>query len=293
MLRGKLLDTLTFGPHRRRRWMMRRLRELDLLDQAARHRPGHGFRPLLKAVAVLAVFTAGSAVFLHQELGIPLSLDGISAARRLAAPPESSADSGAFAFVQTDRGRPVGYDPCRPVRLVVNDTLAPPGADSLVQQAAVRVSAATGLGLEVDGTTDELPSDGRPLRQPWRYGSSWAPVLVAWTTPDVEPRLRGDVAGIGGSVAVPSAVTGRLRYVTGSVALDAPALTRLLARPNGRALVRAVIMHELAHVVGLAHVEDPAELMHDDNVGRTRFGPGDLAGLAQVGAISRVGGPCY
>jgi hypothetical protein len=42
-------------------------------------------------------------------------------------------------------------------------------------------------------------------------------------------------------------------------------------------------MHELAHVVGLAHVDDPRELMYADNLGHQAFGPGDLTGLAALG----------
>ena len=48
-------------------------------------------------------------------------------------------------------------------------------------------------------------------------------------------------------------------------------------------------MHELGHVVGLAHVDDSREVMYADNVGVTQFGSGDLAGLAALGR-GRCGG---
>jgi hypothetical protein len=47
--------------------------------------------------------------------------------------------------------------------------------------------------------------------------------------------------------------------------------------------VRAIVMHELGHVVGLAHVDDRGELMYADSVGQKTFGPGDLTGLGALG----------
>ncbi|WP_302053554.1 hypothetical protein [Nocardioides panacis] len=38
----------------------------------------------------------------------------------------------------------------------------------------------------------------------------------------------------------------------------------------------------------LDHVDDAGELMDAENTGRTGWGPGDLTGLAVLGA-----GPCY
>jgi predicted Zn-dependent protease len=43
------------------------------------------------------------------------------------------------------------------------------------------------------------------------------------------------------------------------------------------------VMHELGHVVGLAHVDDPTELMYERNEGRSDWGPGDLTGLEALG----------
>jgi hypothetical protein len=141
----------------------------------------------------------------------------------------------------------------------------------------------------VDGRTDEQPGRDRPLRDPQRYGRGWSPVLVAWTTPEQVPGLAGRVAGLGGSSRVVDDLSGRSTYVTGTVSLDAPALAATLARPGGAALVRAVVLHELGHVVGLAHVDDARELMYRDNVGQTSFGSGDLAGLAALGRGRCVG----
>ncbi|MCY0725732.1 hypothetical protein OVW19_28745, partial [Klebsiella pneumoniae] len=76
-------------------------------------------------------------------------------------------------------------------------------------------------------------------------------------------------------------------YVTGTVTLDAPDLDRLMDRSDGLTQVRAILLHELAHVVGLGHVDDTNELLHPSNSSRIDFGPGDLEGLALLGS-----GPC-
>ncbi|MCP6237408.1 hypothetical protein NL436_28390, partial [Klebsiella pneumoniae] len=71
--------------------------------------------------------------------------------------------------------------------------------------------AATGLRFERVGLTEnrDVTTGPFPRREP---------VLIAWATEDEVPDLAGDVAGIGGSVAVGQ--PGNLRYVTGRVVLD-------------------------------------------------------------------------
>ena len=69
--------------------------------------------------------------------------------------------------------------------------------------------------------------------------------------------------------------------------LDAPAMTQILEFEGGRDHIKAIVIHELAHVLGLDHVDDPNQLMYEENNGRTALADGDLAGLAKLGA-----GPC-
>ena len=44
-------------------------------------------------------------------------------------------------------------------------------------------------------------------------------------------------------------------------------------QPSGRAFERAIVLHELGHLVGLAHVSDQSELMNADNVGHSTMDP--------------------
>lgn len=202
-------------------------------------------------------------------------------------PPVPVTTTGTHAFLHTDdAGGPVGYDPCRPVRYVVNPAGQPPALEAVVHEAARTVSEAAGVLLVHDGSTDEPPTMDRPLIQPDRYGGDWAPVLVAWSDEGNFPELAGQVAGIGGSAAVPGP-TGRGRWLAaGRVVLDGPDLAAMLERPGGPDQVRAIVVHELAHVLGLDHVEDPGELMHPLTRDRSELGPGDRQGLALLGQVA-------
>jgi hypothetical protein len=198
---------------------------------------------------------------------------------------------GSFAFARIQPGTdddPVTWDPCRTIHVVVSDEAAPDRAEGIVEEALATLSEATGLHIEIEGTTTEPAAEARAPVQPDRYGDRWAPVLVAWTDPTVVPALDGDTGGLGGAVAVAPLGGGPAVYVTGQLLLDAPQMADALRTSSGRDLVRAVALHELGHLVGLAHVDDAGQLMYaEGQTGITTYGFGDRAGLVEVGR-----GPC-
>jgi hypothetical protein len=182
-------------------------------------------------------------------------------------------------------GRPVTWSPCRPIHYVVRPANEPARGAELLDEAIQATSGATGLRFVSDGKTDEGPSAERRSYQPDRYGKRWAPVLIAWATPAEVPDFAGNVAGEAGPARLRTSA-GDDTYVSGTVYLDPAKFSRALAahRPDE---ARAVILHELGHVVGLAHVSDPAALMFADNIGQTKYSLGDQVGLAALGR-----GPC-
>lgn len=203
----------------------------------------------------------------------------------LGVPAPLVASNGSYRFVahQSDGTTPVAYDPCRPIHYVIRPQGEPAGGDQIIADAVSRVSQATGLRFVYDGATSEAPSRQRASYQPDRYGNRWAPVLISWVTPNENPDFAADVTGEGGSTHTgfpnrPSA------FVTGAVELDAGQLTRALQRPDGNRVVRAVVLHELGHLVGLDHVTAANQLMYPQTrPGVTDFGAGDLTGLAALG----------
>ncbi len=235
--------------------------------------------PLLAVVIVLA----GVGLVAPSRIPRPLrDLVGLGPDRLL--PAVRGDGVGTYSFLSHQPGdtdAPVGYDPCKVIEVRVNPSGAAPGQVELVRSALDDVSGLTGLRFRYAGTTDERPRWG-PNRVPVVLGEPRrSPVLVAWADADEVPELRGDVAAVGGSLPLP--VGNRVRYVTGGVTLDTDVFDDLAEDRRDEA-ARAIVLHELGHLVGLGHVQDPGELMNEDNVGLTDFGPGDRAGLARVGA---------
>ena len=197
-----------------------------------------------------------------------------AAAVPLGVPVPAPPGEGGYAFLHQHAGRPVAFDPCRPLHYVVRPDGAPPAASRLVAQAAAQLSAATGLVLVDDGSTTEAPSERRAPHQPDRYGDRWAPVLIAWSTAEQDPGLAGSVAGYAGPHALDPDGRGP-RLVTGQVVLDAAA-----ADPSSQLMI---LLHELGHLAGLDHVPDPADTMHARSALMSSYTPGALRGLHQLG----------
>lgn len=205
--------------------------------------------------------------------------------RPLGQPPKAPQGLGSFSFVaeQQMSDDPVAYDPCWPVPYAITGRPPAPEADAIVDQAVRQVARATGLVFERHARAE----------QPWTFefmntSHGRSEVVIGWSDPEEITRLRGADAGLGRSIYMTDSVTAERFYVTGAVSLDTPQLGRLLRRPDGVARVRAVVMHQLAHVVGLADVPDDGELMYDGDLRRLTFGPGDREGLAALGS-----GSCY
>lgn len=212
------------------------------------------------------------------------SLVGLGRDRVAAAPSGGSADS--YRFMEHQEGdpeAPVGYDPCQRIAIRINLEHAPDDGLELVEKAMHRVETASGLRFDYEGETDARPHRDEEVVTGVLGQGSVRPVLVSWATDREVPRLKGSVAGIGGSTSVMDG-HGYRRYVTGDVILDADIYKALARTSKGRDEAVAIAEHEFGHLVGLAHVNDPGELMYRENVGKLDFGPGDLAGLARVGS---------
>lgn len=305
-----MMGPVNFSERRaQRRWardMERQLRELDRLDRehglgaSPTHTPIAGGRrpprirtprrsrsgrqylggPLLPSLVIALVLS--TFIMLHDPGlgGYQIRhLLGLDHRVNQAVDPPSERGHFAFSVHQPGSRKPVGWNPCKPIPYVVNPDGAPAGWPILVKTSTADLEEATGLEFRYDGTSEDRDFQDRT----GMFGKP-DPVLIGWATEDEVTELAGDVAGLGGSAAVETR-PGHLAYVTGMVALDRE-LFEELEVVGDEASMRAILDHELGHVVGLAHVKDRNELMYDGELARTTFGPGDLNGLARVGAVA-------
>jgi hypothetical protein len=273
---GGLWDTVTLGRRRRARRIERLLRALDEPQRRGRRttrrrrRGGEPLRVLAVTAIVAVVASVWIGVFAPRALplGVRVAL-GMSSGQPAPHPTYAGAS---YRFEDHQRGQPtvpVGYDPCTTIQVRLNPDGAPSDALDLVRTAMTHVHDASGLRFRYDGATSDRPNGL------FRRG----PFLVAWATPGEVPGLAGRVVGLGGSNYLTEQL-GRSYYASGTVTLDATTFSRM-----SPAVQQAVVDHEFGHLVGLAHVPDPSQLMYADNVGQTRFGHGDLTGLALLGQL--------
>jgi len=194
---------------------------------------------------------------------------------------------GPHAFLEVEGdGVPYRWNPCEPIGYVANLDNAPVGAIDDVHEAVARVSAATGIDFADEGRvhTDAQAQLGSAF-QDFTTDSGYRPLLFTWESDGYMRTLddRDNLLGFG----IPWRGQGDQAhiYVSGAVVLNDEA-----GMPTGfagRYSEGAVLLHELGHVIGLAHVyEGTDEIMaiqRDVDYSISDYGPGDLEGLAALG----------
>jgi hypothetical protein len=195
---------------------------------------------------------------------------------------------GTFRFIErTATGAPVRWNPCEPIHYVVNLADAPEGALGDLRGAITRVSKATGIRFTYEGETDatvEFQTHAGYYTQTVE-GGHWLPVLVIWLTHEEFTNWVTQEGVVAFAHPEPGSTDFDGQYVSGLVVVDAEA-----GLPIGfdqRYSDGLVLMHELGHLIGLAHVSDPNELMYTSQrvAGNPidDWGPGDREGLRELG----------
>jgi hypothetical protein len=197
---------------------------------------------------------------------------------------------------ETADGRPYRWDPCEPIHYEVNVIDAPPAALEDAREAIARVTAVSGYRFVFDGTTTRTADQqiGRAF-QTGDTTSRWLPLLIVWVPHEHFDYLAETHRAAAFAMPKFGDGDGYSTYESGLVAIDAAG--RIPPGFAARYSEGVVLMHELGHVMGLAHVPDGGELMWSPNapgaddvphLGLNDWGPGDRAALAILGEH----GPC-
>jgi len=203
-----------------------------------------------------------------------------------------------FQQVASDGCSPMRLNPCEPVHYIQNAAAAPAFVVENVREAFKRLSQTTGIDFVDDGLTDE--NTRRTGYVPERYPGRWAPILIVWEHfPAAQTSGEQQILGNTVHYRVDEVtVSGRLRFnvdaynnedtkapIQDGFGPPAGSGTGPIGRDNitwGR-----IVLHELAHVVGLGHTRDEGSLMYPDaaqqTIRPTGFSKSDLAGLRYLG----------
>jgi hypothetical protein len=183
-----------------------------------------------------------------------------------------------FNFTRLVNGAPTRWNPCQPISYTINLGGYDPSFRQVIAEAVERLEAATGLVFLPGGDSTFMPTNFA--------GTSTSPAdgqLVIALGDNVQTDL---VAGaIIGRAHIafgfaPQILRASVVVDMGDIGTQPPWLSGVGTGP--------VLMHELAHAVGLDHVPDATQLMNASasTSGPTTYGAGDLTGLWQLGAVA-------
>jgi hypothetical protein len=184
-------------------------------------------------------------------------------------------------FIGVVDGKPVRWDPCKPIRYRVNWKQAPAGAKQALAESLRRITQINGLRFKYLGKTSYWPS--------MTFSGQPAPVVIAWTdrSPDDTSRkwTRDDEAGL---TSTPYLIgTGfKTQFIEGFVALNSTQNRTFKPGFGAGKTQGALLLHELGHLVGLGHVKSTDEMLYPYFTAERKaaiYGAGDYAGLKKLG----------
>lgn len=235
-------------------------------------RRGSGCLGSLTALLLIMALVISGAVWVSPALDLGDLRDSVLTHDGLDGVPGSGGEGYSFLSTTSD-GDPVTWACEAQIEVVVNPEGAPDGYAELVDSAFATLNEASSFTFVLTGETDDREFFDRQR----------GPVLLGWADEEEVPQLAGATAGLGGSTYL-TGPGGGGRSVGGMVVLDTDMHRGWwFGRSDDE---EAVLVHELLHVLGLGHTDDPSQLMAAEHSGQTELGQGDLDGLAALEAAA-------
>jgi len=220
----------------------------------------------LSSPAGTSVFTLGTMHLVIDVTGYFLATEPVaSSPPTVPAAPPVTAPTGPFrpAMVSAD-GTVARWDPCTSIDVYVDFAGAQPTARADLANALSQATVASGLQFVVHETTSRERSHGTHT------------LTVLWLTETELPAFQDGAVGIGGGAYSGGEILASWMYIDADDPLVVPG--------TARSMLLDVMLHELGHALGLAHVDDDTQVMFPYVYERGVYQSGDLDGLRTLGA---------
>lgn len=184
-------------------------------------------------------------------------------------------------FLESGEGG--AFAPCSTLTYVINFDHAPASAEEDVKSAVANAHDATGLNFQYGGSSTLVPQSNWTEQYAHATKSSnTPPIIFAWVASGDTPRLSDGSAATGGPEFTEQ--DGKAVFTTGAVVVDYKQTSTFAPGSKDGTTTGTLLTHELGHVLGLGHSEDPHSTMYPviEHTVLNSYAPADRAALATL-----------
>lgn len=187
-----------------------------------------------------------------------------------------------YTFLQTYQSKVVRWNPCTVLRYAINTNGY--GNEQMIHDAVANAAGIAGITVQFVGSSSWVATRSAPLppevaKATRRSGPF--DILVSLGDPSMTDLVGGSTVGLAVNFSAMGTGFG-VQFTKSSVMIDMRSAANGLYANDGTA---SVMRHEVAHALGLGHVDDTAQTMNP-SIGwftPNHYAQGDTAGLRAVG----------